>query len=291
MKGHVQKERIRARSAWSAAVAQAFRPASVRPRGTREGAPGNEQGICRAPRAAAVRVAALMIAALATTLSPGAAESQAQDRRTSGGAALAALGRQFSARVATVLDGDTIEVVTTDRRRVRIRLEGIDCPERGEPFSSVARNFTRRLAFDKTVGVDVRDVDRYGRLVARVTSEGKDLSLELVSAGLASHYTVFSFDSKLAAAEERARKERRGMWVNGDLKGSPDRQSAPPSTALGVLTAPDVSGPFFGNTRSRVYHAKTCRNAKCQNCTREFATQVEAQAAGFRAAGDCFRRQ
>ena len=231
------------------------------------------------------------VLALLAALSVHAGEPQSVNRRTSGGAALAALGREFTCRVVSVLDGDTIEVVTSDRRRVRIRLEGIDCPERGEPFSNVARNFTRQLAFDKTVAVKVFDVDRYGRLVARVTSEGKDLSLELVSAGLASHYTVFSFDPKLAAAEARAKKERRGMWVEGAATPRTPQGRAAPAASSGSVAASDVSGPFFGNTRSRVYHAKTCRNARCQNCTREFKTQAEAQAAGFRPAGDCLNRR
>ena len=231
------------------------------------------------------------IVALAAVVAGSVAGAQSIDRRTGGGAGLAVLGSEFSARVVSVADGDTLDVVTSDRGRIRIRLEGIDCPERGEPFSGVARNLTRQLAFDKTVQLKVFDVDRYGRLVARVTSEGKDLSLELVSAGLASHYTVFSFDPKLEAAEQRARKERRGMWVNGVATASKDREPEAPSPALGVLAAPDESGPFFGNTRSRVYHAKTCRNARCQNCTREFGTQAEAKAAGFRPAGDCLDRR
>lgn len=195
---------------------------------------------------------------------------------------------RFEARVVTVLDGDTFEVVTTDRRRVRIRLEGIDCPERGEPFSNVARSFTRQLAFDRTVQVEVRDVDRYGRLVARVTSEGKDLSQALVAAGLATHYTVFRFDPRLEETERRARAERRGMWAQGLPHPPIAERGSSPSTPRAVV-APDLAGPFYGNVSSRVYHAPTCRNARCKNCTREFRTQEEAQAAGFRAAGDCLR--
>lgn len=228
----------------------------------------------------AIAVALLVTGAASIT------DTQSVDRRTSGGSALAALGSQFSARVVSVIDGDTVDVVTADRRNVRIRLEGIDCPERGAPFSNVARNFTRQLAFDKTVQVKVLDVDRYGRLVARVTSEGKDLSVELVTAGLASHYTVFSFDKKLEAAQQLAQKERRGMWVNGvPASGASGNSSAPRAAA-----APVAQAPFVGNVNSRVYHARTCRNAACKNCTRRFATQAEAQAAGFRPAGDCLRR-
>ena len=213
--------------------------------------------------------------------------AQTADRRTGGGAALAALGSSFSGRVVSVADGDTLDVMTKDNRRVRIRLEGIDSPERGEPFSNAARNFTRGLAFDKTVQLKVQDVDRYGRLVARVTSGGKDLSVELVTAGLAAHYTVFSFDSKLEAAQEQAQQARRGMWVNGVPASRPSGTSLAPRAA----SPSAAQAPFVGNVNSRVYHARTCRNAGCKNCTRRFATEAEAPAAGFRPAGDCLKRQ
>jgi hypothetical protein len=53
---------------------------------------------------------------------------------------------------------------------------------------------------------------------------------------------------------------------------------------------PATQAPFVGNVNSRVFHASTCRNAGCKNCTRGFATQAEAQAAGFRPAEDCLKR-
>jgi endonuclease YncB( thermonuclease family) len=223
------------------------------------------------------------VVALFVLLAGTIAGAQSADRRTGGGAALAALGSSFSARVVSVVDGDTIEVETADRRRVRIRLEGIDSPERGTPFSNVARNFTRGLACDKTVQVKVHDVDRYGRLVARVTSGGKDLSVELVSAGLARHYTVFSFDSKLEAAQREAQQARRGMWVNGVPASAPRASGSSP--AARVVATPAAQAAFVGNVNSSVYHARTCRNAGCKACTRGFGTQAEAQAAGFRPPG------
>jgi micrococcal nuclease len=234
----------------------------------------------------AVRRAPALLA-LVVLLASSITAAQSIDRRTGGGAALAALGSSFSARVVSVADGDTLDVVAAGDRRVRIRLEGIDSPEQGEPFSTVARTFTRQLAFDKTVQVKVHDVDRYGRLVARVTSEGKDLSLELVSAGLASHYTVFSFDPKLEAAQRQAQQERRGMWKDGvpASRTGATGTASPPRAAAAL----DAQAAFVGNVSSRVYHTRTCRNAGCKNCTRAFATQAEAQAAGFRPAGDCLK--
>lgn len=232
------------------------------------------------------RIAAVV--ALLVLLGGSLVVAQSVDRRTGGGAALAALGNSFSGRVVSVADGDTLDVVTTDNRRVRIRLEGIDTPERGEPFSNVARNFTRQLAFDKTVQVKVHDVDRYGRLVARVTSEGKDLSLELVTAGLARHYTLFSFDPKLEAAQQQAQQARRGMWKDGVPAAQPRASGSSPASR--AVATPVVQATYVGNVNSRVYHLRSCRNAGCKNCTRGFATQAEAQAAGFRPAGDCLRR-
>jgi endonuclease YncB( thermonuclease family) len=242
-----------------------------------------------AERSRAMRHGIAAVLALLVLLAGSSVGAQSTDRRTGGGAALAALGSSFSGRVVSVADGDTLDVMTKDNRRVRIRLEGIDSPERGEPFSNVARNFTRGLAFDKTVQVKVHDVDRYGRLVARVTSGGKDVSVELVTAGLARHYTVFSFDKKLEAAQREAQQARRGMWVNGVPSRSTTRESAAASNTRQVLSPPNADGPFVANVRSRVYHANTCRNAGCKNCTRQFRTQADAKAAGFRPAGDCLK--
>lgn len=66
-----------------------------------------------------------------------------------------------------VTDGDTIKVLR-DGRAVTVRLEGIDCPEAGDDFSTKAKNFTSSLVFGKTVTVRVKETDQYGRLVGRV---------------------------------------------------------------------------------------------------------------------------
>jgi hypothetical protein len=148
------------------------------------------------------------------------------------------------------------------------------------------------LLFDQTIRAEGRDLDRYGRLVARIRVSGKDSSLELLRAGLACHYTDYSSDPVLAKAEADARAAARGFWA----------ASAPkPRCALAVggagpgasspAAAPVQRGGFHGNTVSRVYHAPHCRNFNCPNCTRIFATEDEARKAGFRPAGDCFRQR
>lgn len=204
----------------------------------------------------------------------------------------------FTARVTSVIDGDTIDVVTTDKKTIRIRLEGIDCPESGQPFSTVARNFTRMLLFDKTVTVRPIDTDRYGRTVARVVVEGKEASVELVTAGLAWVFTTYSNDRLLEAAQAEAKRARRGVWGDPNFVPArpPSTTSAGPggtpsssSTPAPLVSPSAIAGPFHGNRTSHVYHRSTCRNYSCTNCTALFATEDEARKAGYKPAGDCLR--
>ena len=95
------------------------------------------------------------------------------------------LGSELRARVVAISDGDTIRVLHSGRE-VRVRLNGIDCPEKGQSFGTRAKEFTGDLVFDRTVTIRVRDIDRYGRTVADVVlADGRMLNHELVRAGLA----------------------------------------------------------------------------------------------------------
>ena len=85
----------------------------------------------------------------------------------------------FSGKCVGVSDGDTIKVLH-DSQETKIRLEGIDCPESGDAFSAKAKKFTSSLVYGRTVTVRVKETDRYGRLVARVLIDGRDVSLALV---------------------------------------------------------------------------------------------------------------
>jgi len=96
-------------------------------------------------------------------------------------------------------------------KSVKIRLEGIDCPEMGQDFGTKAKQFTSAFVFGKDVEVKEYYPDRYGRMVARVFEGGQDVSLELVKAGLAWHYKQYSKDPVLAEAEDQARRQKKGL--------------------------------------------------------------------------------
>ena len=118
----------------------------------------------------------------------------------------------FQARVVGVSDGDTLTVLT-DMTRVKIRLNGVDCPEKGQAFGTRAKTFTSDLAFKKIVTVRPLGKDRYGRTLADVVlPDGRVLNRELVAAGLAWHYTRYSDDRALAKLERQARDQGVGIW-------------------------------------------------------------------------------
>ena len=194
------------------------------------------------------------------------------------------IGRPITATVTRISDGDTFDVVPSgERRALRIRLFGVDAPESGEAFSNVARNRVRVLIFGKEVRVTGVSVDTYGRLVARVALESGDLATHLLREGLACHYRRYSDDAKYADAERAARAAGAGFWASGAARP----RCAAVSTAPGP--EPAKSSGFVGNVSSRLFHALTCRNAGCKNCTRRFSSREEAEAAGYRAARDCLR--
>jgi micrococcal nuclease len=128
------------------------------------------------------------------------------------------LGQTISGTIVSVADGDTVRARLDSGPTIRIRLEGIDTPERGEPFSTQARSATRVMLFNKKVQLKATDVDPYDRLVARIVLEGKDSSIELLQAGLACHFTRFVNDPLLAKAQLSARAAGRGFWAAGAAK-------------------------------------------------------------------------
>jgi endonuclease YncB( thermonuclease family) len=122
------------------------------------------------------------------------------------------LPEQFSGRVVGVTDGDTISVLYGSGE-VRVRLYGVDCPEKGQAYGTRAKLLTSQAAFDRNVTVQVVDRDQYGRVVAEVILPGgTNLSHELLRAGLAWWYRHYSSDRELAGLEARARAEHRGLW-------------------------------------------------------------------------------
>lgn len=116
-------------------------------------------------------------------------------------------------RVVRITDGDTFTLLTSDKKQVKVRLHGIDCPERSQAFGQVARQKLSDLIFNQQVRVVEKDIDRYQRTVGIVyTSDNRCVNEELLRAGLAWHYKEYDKNPAWAALEAEAREKRIGLW-------------------------------------------------------------------------------
>jgi len=193
---------------------------------------------------------------------------------------------EFTAKVIGVADGDTITVLR-DRSEVRIRLDGIDCPESGQAFGSMAKARTAELALGKMVKVRPRNKDRYGRTVAEVwLSDGRNLNRELVRAGFAWWVRKYApHDSELARLEAEAQAARRGLWSDGHPIEPWEWRNAR------ATASSNETGAVTGNRSSQVYHAPGCPNGASLSAQNRivFASAAAAQSAGYRPGRDCHR--
>jgi endonuclease YncB( thermonuclease family) len=117
-------------------------------------------------------------------------------------------------KVVSVHDGDTLTAVDAANVQHKVRLQGIDAPEIGQPFGTKARDGLARLTLRKVVRVNVHDHDRYGRVLADIEADGQGVNRTMVADGMAWHYARYSKDAGLAAAERDARAARRGLWAD-----------------------------------------------------------------------------
>lgn len=115
---------------------------------------------------------------------------------------------QLSGRVVAVADGDTFTLLA-ENTESRIRLHGIDCPERGQDFSQVAKTFLSDLMFGKTVSVKQTDTDRYGRVIGIVMVDGVNVNEALLKEGLAWHYVYYDKNPEWAKMEAEARRQKK----------------------------------------------------------------------------------
>jgi len=117
-------------------------------------------------------------------------------------------------RVETVHDGDTVTCLAEKGRPQKIRLQGIDAPEHGQPYGDAARRALVGKLAGGTVRVEGTARDQHGRLLGTLWIDERDLNRELVAEGWAWAFGGFATDDELVAAESAARRQRRGLWAD-----------------------------------------------------------------------------
>lgn len=130
----------------------------------------------------------------------------------------AAHAETLTGRVVSIADGDTVTVLDATNRQHKIRLAGIDAPEKAQPFGQRSRQNLGDLVFGRTVTVEYEKQDRYGRTVGKVLVNGVDANLEQIKAGMAWWYEKYRREQsaedqqRYAEAEQQARAGRIGLW-------------------------------------------------------------------------------
>lgn len=133
--------------------------------------------------------------------------------------ALLASAKELRGRVVRVADGDTLTLLDANKVQHKIRLNGIDAPEKGQAFGQKSQESLAALAAGREVVVTTRKQDRYGRSVGKVLVDGADVNLVQVERGLAWFYRQYQNEltsedrQKYKQAENDARTSRRGLWV------------------------------------------------------------------------------
>jgi endonuclease YncB( thermonuclease family) len=131
--------------------------------------------------------------------------------------ATAAAAEPLTGKVVRIADGDTITVLDAANVQHKVRLQGIDPPERGQPFGTKARECLAAMVMGKAVTMHDDGKDKYGRTLGRIEIEGRDVNRQMVADGLAWHYVKFSKDKKLVGTERDAQAAKRGLWADAQL--------------------------------------------------------------------------
>lgn len=130
----------------------------------------------------------------------------------------ASFAESYSGLVVSVADGDTVTVLDGTNQQHKVRLAGIDAPEKAQAFGNVSRQNLAQLVFKKQVTIEFEKLDRYRREVGKILVAGRDINLQQIEAGLAWHYKKYQTEQPPAdrttysAAESYAATEHRGLW-------------------------------------------------------------------------------
>ena len=206
---------------------------------------------------------------------------------------------QQRVKVVGVTDGDTVKVLTKDKRTLKVRLNGIDAPESSQAFGEKSKQWLSAQVFGKEVDLYAEGTDRYGRTLGTIKIGGKSVNLASVRAGWAWWYRQYAKGRlDLSAAEKNAKTERLGIWSQGvavapwDYRRGKrsgagatvarDPSSNAPSTRRSRAPLPsaqtDVSGTVYITRTGKRYHAAGCSSLRSSSIK---TTRKAAEAQGL----------
>ena len=190
---------------------------------------------------------------------------------------------EFTGKVVSVADGDTITVLY-GKKEYKIRFLHIDCPESSQAFGTKAKQVLSNKVFGKTVTVRWTEKDRYERILGDVYIGKRRINAEMVQEGMAWHYKFFSKDATIAAAQTKAKAGKVGLWSQPDpvapwefRRKKSSASKAPPEKGTNTTKV-------FTTTSGKKYHRDGCNSL---SKSRIAIYLQKAKASGFTPSKSC----
>lgn len=171
-------------------------------------------------------------------------------------------------KIVSVTDGDTVQIqVEEGKAPLKVRLDGIDAPERSQAFGEKSKYALSHLVYGKNVSLEKTGTDRYGRTLGIIKVDGVDANAKMIEYGWAWHYKEYNKEKRLADLETNARQLKRGLWLDESTPVPPwvFRKSGDESKVAASVSKPTpepTNAPktkYWLNTESNVRHNSGCR--------------------------------
>jgi endonuclease YncB( thermonuclease family) len=194
--------------------------------------------------------------------------------------------------VIKIADGDTLTLLTSDKRQIKVRLAEIDAPERSQPYNEKAKQALADKVFRQMVTVEIVDRDRYGREVGKVYLDGDNVNMQMVAEGHVWVYRQYLKNPALLELESAARESGFGLWALPEAEQIPPwewRRGVRNTAGQSTPEPPDPNCRIKGNINNkgdRIYHVPGSPSYEATKINRKgerwFCSEEEARNAGWR---------
>lgn len=196
----------------------------------------------------------------------------------------------LTGKVISVADGDTITILDSSNQTHKIRLYGIDTPEKGQAYGKAAKKHTSWLTYRKIAKVRTYDTYRYGRTVGVVAVDGVNVNESLIANEYAWQYRKYCkarFCKDWLSFEMDAKLGKVGLWKDPHAQAPWDWRKAKRTGNKTTAKSITVKGKYHGNFKSKVLHAPGCQHYNCKNCSARFRSITAAKQQGYRVHKQC----
>jgi len=168
--------------------------------------------------------------------------------------------KEFTATVIAVLDGDTVLVQRGSRgsEPLKVRLAGIDAPEKEQPYGVMSQQSLSNLVLKKPVQIKSQAVDDYGRMIAQLTVNGISVNEEQLRRGMAWEYSNRHSNKTYVALQEEARQAKRGLWSLASATPPWEWRKAHATSSHASKTTPELAC----GAKRHCAQMRTCEEAR-----------------------------